>query len=459
MNRTFSLSIVISALSICQFATARELPTTKPEEVGMSSDKLALVVPAMKKLVDQQKVAGAVAVVARQGKIVLFEAVGQQDIAAQKPMKRDTIARIYSMTKPITSVAVMILVEEGKLALDDPVAKYLPEFKDVKVFAGVKDGKQRLTKPERPPTIRDLLRHTSGLTYGFFGNTDVDQRYRKVNMLDRGSTLVDMAKKLGELPLLDQPGTRFRYSVSTDVLGRIVEVVSGEDFDDFLHDRIFTPLGMKDTGFAVSDGKLDRFAVSYGRKLFGGLRVMEAPQLSIYRRYPKLLSGGGGLVSTARDYIRFCQMLLNRGELNGRRVLRAESVEAMTTNQLPDKAYPIRLGVVRPGVGFGLGFSVVVEKTKDSKRSRVGEYGWGGAASTHFWISPKDDLAVVVLTQLMPFNFQMEHAVKPLVYDAILEATETGGEDSKASGARDTADTGNPSRRADHQQRLENTRK
>ena len=421
MHRTATLIVVAWALSGCRLAAAAEMQTAKPEAVGMSPQRLALVVPAMQKIVDDRKVAGAITVVARQGKIVLFEAVGQQDIDADKPMNHDTIMRIYSMTKPITSVAVMMLAEQGKLSLDDPVAQHLPEFQDLKVFAGVDDGELQLDDAQRAPTIRDLLRHTSGLTYGLFGINEVDQRYRKANILGRNGTLAGLVTKLGEIPLLYQPGARFNYSVSTDVLGRVVEVASGQGFDVFLRERIFAPLGMNDTGFFVPDSKLDRFATNYGPKLLGGLRVVDAVQQSNYRHEPKFLSGGGGLVSTARDYIRFCQMILNNGELDGQRVLSSESVEAMTKNQLPDEAYPIRLGGKRPGIGFGLGFSVVVERTGPPNRSRVGEYGWGGAASTHFWISPADDLAVVVLTQLMPFNFQMEHAVKPLVYDAISE--------------------------------------
>ena len=422
MRRTIVLTLVAFILVLSRPISANEFPAAKPETVGMSSEKLALVVPAMQTFVDEQKVAGAVTIVARNGKVVFFEAVGDADIDSGEPMKRDTIVRIYSMTKPITSVAVMMLAEEGKLTLDDPVAKHLPELKDLKVLSRVDGGELQVEDPKRPVTIRDLLRHTSGLTYGFFGDTAVDQRYRKVDILSSSGTLADMVTKLGELPLLYQPGTRFNYSVSSDVLGRVVEVVSGRSFDEFLQQRIFTPLDMKDTGFFVPEDSFNRFAANHSPKLLGGLRVSDAPKSSRYRRDPSMLSGGGGLVSTARDYMRFCQMLLNNGELGGKRLLQVETVEAMTKNQLPDEAYPIALGGQRDGVGFGLGFSVVVENTSYTAQSHIGEYGWGGAASTHFWISPSDDLAVVVLTQLMPFNFQLEHAVKPLVYDAILDS-------------------------------------
>ncbi len=420
MHRATVVTLAAFVLCLHQPISADELPVAKPEAAGMSSERLALVMPAMQNFVDEEKVAGAITIVARNGSIVFFEAVGNADIDSGRPIRRDAIVRIYSMTKPITSVAVMMLAEEGRLTLDDPVAKHLPEFEDIKVFAGVDGDEIQVREPERAATIRDLLRHTSGLTYGFFGNTTIDQRYRRANVLSDQGTLADMVTKLGDLPLLYQPGARFNYSVSTDVLGRVVEVVSGKDFGEFLQERIIGPLDMKDTGFFVPEDEMDRFAANHSPKSTGGLRVTDAPRSSRYRREPRMLSGGGGLVSTARDYVRFCQMLLNKGELDGRRLLRQGSIEAMTINQLPDEAYPISLGGKRDGVGFGWGFSVVVEKTDYSRRSRVGEYGWGGAASTHFWISPKDDLAVVVLTQLMPFSFQMEHAVKPLVYDAIL---------------------------------------
>ncbi len=421
LRRTLLTVSAILILTFPRIIPAGELPVAKPEDVGLSSEKLALVAPAMRKFVDDRKVAGAITIVARRGKVVLFETVGQQNIAAEKPMARDTLFRIYSMSKPITSVAVMLLAQDGKLSLDDPIAKHLPEFADVKVFASVKDGELQHESAQRPPTIRDLLRHTSGLTYGLFGNTEVDQRYRAADVLRPESSLAEMTKKLGAMPLLHQPGTRFQYSVSTDVLGRVIEVASRRDFDDFLRERVFEPLDMRDTSFFVTKDKLERFAANYGSNLVGGLRVVDAPATSPYRRDPGLHSGGGGLVSTARDYIRFCQMLLNQGELDGRRLLRAESVAAMTKNQLPDGAYPLDMNGKRPGVGFGLGFSVVVEQTPFSRQARVGEFGWGGAASTHFWVSPNDELAVVVLTQLMPFSGQMEAAVKPLVYAAILE--------------------------------------
>ena len=419
MNRRVLMTAFFIIVITMPLLLVGEIPTAKPESVGMSSEKLAKVTEVMKTFVAEKKVAGVTTIVVRKGKVVFFESVGKREIEADTPMKPDSIFRIYSMSKPITSVAVMMLVEEGKIALDDQVAKYLPELKGVEVFVEVKEG-QLITQPtKREMTVRDLLRHTSGLTYGFFSDTEVDKRYRNANILNPLGTLAGMPKKLGKLPLLYQPGTRFQYSVSSDLLGALVEVASGQKFDEFLQTRIFEPLDLRDTAFHVSKEKLDRFSANYSPSEDGGLQVNDVPSKSLYRFKPRLLSGGGGLTSTARDYSRLCQMLLNKGELEGKRLLKAKTVESMTKNQLPDQAYPIDLGGKRPGVGFGLGFSVVKEKTAFTAIQPIGEFGWGGAASTHFWISPQDELAVVVLTQIMPFTFQMEFAIKPLVYNAI----------------------------------------
>lgn len=385
---------------------AGELSVASPKDVGMSAEKLAGVKTAVQALVDDKEIAGATVVVARKGKIALFETFGMMDIKAKKPMTKDTIMRFYSMSKPITSVALMMLYEEGKIKLDDPVSEYIPQFKELKVYS--ESGNE---DPKRPVTIRDLLRHTSGLTYGFFGNTAVDQMYREKGVFAWESNLEDMVDRLGEIPLLYQPGTKWHYGVSTDVVGYLVEKVSGRPLDEFFEERIFKPLGMKDTAFYVPAEKVDRFAVCYGPKLAGWLPVTDDPAKSRYLKKPAMLSGGGGLVSTAPDYLRFCQMLLNKGQLDGKRLLRAETVEMMTKNQLPE-------GVTREDSGgFGLGFSV---RTEDGKFPK-GEFGWGGMASTHFWVCPKHDLIVIALSQRMPYSGQLENIVKPIVYDAILE--------------------------------------
>ncbi len=398
---------------------APELPTATPASVGMSAVKLAKITDSMQNLVDNHRVAGAVAIVIRKGKVVYFQAAGQRDIAGNLPMEKDTIMRFYSMTKPITTVAAMILVEEGKLQLEDSITKYIPEFKNLRVYAAIPGEPEKTVALNRPVTIRDLMRHTSGLTYGFLGNTWVDQQYRLADVVPLTDTMQQSINKLSKIPLLYQPGQQFNYSVSTDVLGYIVNRVSGVSLSNFMQQRIFRPLDMVDTAFHVSAKSTHRFASMYSPQLIGGLALSESATASPFLRPPGQFSGGGGLLSTARDYSRFCQMLINLGELNGTRILTADSVREMTKNQLPEKAFPIRLILPQPGVGFGLGVSVVVENKNPAKHSRVGEYGWTGIASTHFWISPQDELAVVLLSQLMPYTPQLEAIIKPLVYDAI----------------------------------------
>ncbi|MHC4640073.1 MAG: serine hydrolase [Planctomycetota bacterium] len=408
MKITRRILIAIAISLVVPFAAhAKKIPITSPEDVGMSSEKLAQVKPAVQAMIDDEKIAGASIIVARKGKIALFETLGMMDKKAKKPMQPDTIFRFYSMTKPVTSVAAMMLYEEGKLNLDDPVSKYIPEFKSLKVYA--ESGKH--AEQEHQMSVRDLFRHTSGLTYGFFGNTPVDKMYRAGSVFDWDSSLQDMIDKLSEIPLLYQPSTKWHYSVSTDVLGYLVQKISGQSLDKFFKQRIFKPLKMKDTAFHLPAKKTERFAVCYGPNLTGGLNITDDPNKSRYLKKPSILSGGGGLVSTARDYLRFCQMLLNKGQLDGERFLRPETVEMMTKNQLPDS---VRRG--NDG-GFGLGFSV---RLKDGKFPK-GEYGWGGAASTHFWISPKDELIVIALSQYMPYSGRLENAVKPIVYDSILK--------------------------------------
>jgi CubicO group peptidase (beta-lactamase class C family) len=397
--------IVLSMLFSCM-GFAGELPVTSPENVGMSSEKLSQIKSSVQALIDNEKMAGASIIVARNGKIVLSETFGMMDQKANKPMQPDTIFRFYSMSKPITSVAAMMLYEQGKLKLDNPISKYIPEFKELKVYSesGKHDGQVRQM------SVRDLLRHTSGLTYGYFGNTAVDKMYMANNVLKRESSLQDMINKLSGIPLLYQPGTKWHYSVSTDVLGYLVQKVSGQPLDEFFRQNIFEPLDMKDTAFHVPNEKVNRFAACYGPRQNGGLRIVDEPTKSRYLIRAKLFSGGGGLVSTARDYLRFSQMLLNKGQLDSKRLLRSDTVEMMTSNQLPDS---VKRG---EGEGFGLGFSV---RLRDDKFPQ-GEYGWGGAASTHFWISPKDELIVIALSQYMPFSSQLQNAVKSIIYDSIL---------------------------------------
>lgn len=401
IKRSLFLTALLLA-AIAAYSWAAEVPQAKPEEVGMSSVKLEKVTSAVQEMVADEKVAGAITMVARKGKIVHFEAYGLRDMEDEKPLEKDTIMRFYSMTKPITTVAAMMLHDDGTLKLDDPVEKYLPEFEGVKVH-----DEKGPVEPDRKPTVRDLMRHTAGLTYGVFGNSPVDRMYTQQNVLG-SRDLGEQAKKLGKIPLDYQPGTRWHYSVSTDVLGCLVERVSQSKLDEFFQKRIFKPLDMKDTAFYVPEEKANRFSSCYGP----GLKLKDRFSSSRYLHRPTLLSGGGGLVSTARDYMRFCQMLINKGELHGTRLLQSETVEMMTKNQLPENVFCHGL------LGFGLGFQVKLKNW--GPRGHVGEYGWGGAASTHFWISPDDDLVVIALSQHMPFSKQLESTVRPLVYKSII---------------------------------------
>ncbi len=409
------LTILASSGTSAVMSNAAELPVVAPERVGMSAAKLAKVDEAMEKLVAEKKLAGAVVMIARQGQVVHWQSYGHQDREANVAMQKDSIFRVYSMTKAITSAAALILLDEGKLNLDDPVSKFLPELKGMKVSNGSGN-----VAPKREMTVRDLMRHTAGLSYGFNGDSPVDKAYLAANLLDRDRTLDSMSKALGSLPLLYEPGEAWVYSISVDLLGRVVEVVSGSKLDKFLDDRILGPLDMRDTGFSVAPHSTERFTANYTSDGKGMLTLRDAPGTSRYLKPPAMLSGGGGLVSTARDYMRFLVMISSGGQLDGKRIISADSVKLMTTDQLPEGIGWIRFGDdVRRGVGFGLGFAVRVETALWDRHGRIGEYGWGGAASTHYWVSPHDELAVVTMEQVMPYSFLTEFKIKGLVYDAI----------------------------------------
>ena len=407
--------------------------TASPHEVGLSAERLERISSAAQEFIDEGQLAGAVTVVARRGKVAHFEAYGMMDIEADKPMQKDTIFRIYSMTKPIAAVGVMMLCEEGKLTLDAPASTYLPELSRMQVAQDADANVFTPVETDREMTVQDLMQHTAGLPGAaryMGGNTAVDKLYRKAG-LDRlhECNLQELVERLGTIPLLYQPGTKWHYSIAADVLGRLIEVTSGQPFDQFLAERIFQPLGMIDTGFYVPAEKIDRLAGMYGPKQTGGLQTIDAPEggtghisTTSFIKKPRFLSAGGGLVSTASDFARFCLMLSGKGTFSGKRLMKAESVEFMTRNHLPQNLIPLdkkpedRYG----GLGFGLGVSVRVQQTDWVRASQIGEYGWIGGTSTEFWISPQDELISITLAQHIPFS-PLSHTVKPMVYAAVVK--------------------------------------
>ena len=386
-----------SVLLIFALAAVAALSQSLPlaghaEQVGFSSERLERVRARMQADVDGHRIPGAVLLIAREGKIASLLTLGFQERNTSTPMKADSIFRIASMTKPITSVAIMMLAEQGKVDIGAPVAQYLPEFKDMTV--GVEK-----TPTKRTMTVQDLLRHTSGLTYGFFGDSPVDELYRKNNPLGKKS-LAEMVSTIAHLPLLHQPGEVWEYSMSVDVLGRIVEVVSGKELDAFIAENITGPLRMKDTGFYLSASQAARMARP------DSLTFMQPIDPTVK---PAILSGGGGLLSTAGDYAGFCQMLLNGGELDGVRLLSPKTIALMTSDQLPastERHSPVALalGAFGPtpemGVSFGLGFAVRTDPGRNPVPGSVGDFDWAGIAGTYFWVDPKEKLVAVLMVQI-----------------------------------------------------------
>ena len=372
------------------------LPVAKPESVGMSAERLARLADGMKSLVEQGRLAGVVTMVARHGKVVEFEAAGKRSIAADLPMQKDSIFRIYSMSKPITGVAMMILFEEGKWQLNDPVAKYIPEFAKLKVYSTDANGNVVMKDQNHPVTMRELMSHSGGFTYGFFSQTAVDKLQIEADLLNPNNTLDEFIKRVAKLPLNAQPGTEWHYSISVDIQGYIVQKLSGMPFEDFLDKRIFKPLGMSDTGFYVPKEKLGRFAEFYSYDNDGKLHAVGVREglNHDFAAKPALSSGGGGLVSTATDYMRFCQMLLNGGQLDGVRILSPLTVELMRTNVLAPS-----VPILAPGAGFGLDFAIYTDPVAAGGYYGKGSYWWGGAAGTWFWIDPVNDLIVVGMIQ------------------------------------------------------------
>jgi CubicO group peptidase (beta-lactamase class C family) len=384
-------------------AQARDVnvPQAKPETVGFSSERLKRLDAGMKAIVDNKQLAGVSTIVTRHGQIVQQMVYGKADLASDTPLAKDTIVRIYSMTKPITGVAMMILYEEGKWKPSDPISRYIPEFKDLKVFKSVDaEGKPVAELPGHAPTMGELMSHTAGFTYGLFGSSPVDKMYSQANLLGAGS-LKEFIDKLAPLPLAYEPGQGWVYSVSVDIQGYLVEKLSGQPFADFLRERIFEPLGMNDTAFFVPENKLSRLATVYQLTPQGLAPMPRDPNVS---KAPGFPSGGGGLYSTGGDYLRFAQMLANKGELNGARVLAPSSVALMTSNHVPDAvkaAGKFGIGAYRQQPGFGFGFDVAIyeEPTRMGTSVGAGTYLWDGIAGTWFWVDPVNDIVFVGIIQ------------------------------------------------------------
>jgi CubicO group peptidase (beta-lactamase class C family) len=407
---------------------AQQLPTAPPESVGISAERLERLHRAMQEFVDRREVGGVVTLLAREGKIADVHAAGFQDVESRTPIGPDTIFRIASMSKPITSVAVMMLYEEGKLLLTDPVSKYIPSFKNPRVISNPQDGAAATVPARREITIRDLLTHRSGITYGFLNGGPVGDLYRKDGISDgltvTPGTIEHVVDKIAAAPLVSQPGAAWNYGLSTDVLGRVVEVVSGKPFDVFLRERVFTPLRMTDTSFEMADAKWPRLATVYTPDGRGGIRPMKDPEtfgntvmspIAYYKPPKRYFSGGAGLTSTVRDYARFAQMLLGGGALDGVRLLSPKTVELMTASHTSDLP---PAGLIGAGGNFGLGFRVTTDIGATQTLGSAGMYGWSGIYGTTFWVDPQERLIAILMVQRYPGS-PVASAFQPLVYQAV----------------------------------------
>ncbi len=417
--RLFGLSAA-AVMALSSLAFAQGLTTAQPEQVGLSSERLERITAMMRADTAKSQIAGAVLLVARKGKVAYFETFGLRDKDANALMNKDAIFRVASMTKPVTSVAAMMLVEEGKIALSDPVAKYLPQLGKLQV--GVEDAEAegsglRLVPSVREMTVQDLLRHTAGLTYGIFGAGKVKDLYKQLDVDTVEQSTAEMVDKLGKLPLMYQPGTVWEYSRATDVLGRLIEVVAGVPLSEFFDKRILKPLGMNDSGFWVPADKLSRLAEGQAEPPNN-----EKPRMIDVTKPPKFEGGGQGLVTTAADYARFLQMLLNGGELDGVRLLSRKSIEMMTADHLgttikaDGPAY-----LPGPGYGFGLGFGVRLAVGISPVMGSTGDYTWGGAWGTYFWVDPKEKLFAIWLTQSPAFRLHYRPLLRSMVLQSVVD--------------------------------------
>ena len=402
---------------------------TTPEDLGFSTDRLGRLDAVLHRYVDKGKIPGVQTLVSRRGQLVHRDCYGFRDVDADAKVEPDTLYRIYSMTKPITSVALMMLYEEGHFLMENPVSRWIPELADLRVWTGGTAEAPETKALDAPLTVHHVLTHTSGLTYGFQLAHPVDALYREQDLGNFAQPSYDLQEcmaRLGRIPLQFEPGTSWNYSMSTDVCGRLVEVMSGLSLDEFFRTRIFEPLGMTDTGFAAPEQDLDRCSTLYAFSPGKGMVTM-APARSMTVPSP-MLSGGGGLVSTADDYLRFCHLLVKGGELDGVRLLSPRTLRFMTMNHLPGGQLLNEMGqttfseVAMAGTGFGLGFSVLVDPAASQSLGSAGQYAWGGAASTAFWIDPAEELAVVFMTQLLPSNtYPLRRHLQAGVYQALID--------------------------------------
>jgi CubicO group peptidase (beta-lactamase class C family) len=402
MKLIFAIFCVFS-VTACQVSVVdAKNKTVTPQELGFSDARLQRIAPVMQAYIDQGKLAGTLIMVARNGQIAYINAQGMMDKEAKKPMREDTIFRIYSMTKPITAVAAMTLWEQGKFHMNDPISKYLPEFEKMKVYVSGAGEEMIVEDANQPIRVIDLFTHTAGFSYGFTGS-EVDNLYRKLLQKPDELKRSNILSKVADLPLSHQPGTAWQYGVSTDILGFLVEKISGKKLGDYLQETVFGPLEMQDTGFFVPADKVDRFAQIYTANKQGQTVVMKNEPLGDFLSDPDIHNAGGGMVSTLHDYFTFAQMLLNGGEINGTRILGRKTVEYLTSNHLPENLIPFE--AKSPGEGFAMAMSVTVDPNMSLFMNSKGTYGWAGLASTHFRIDPEEKLIVIAMAQFMPTAF------------------------------------------------------
>lgn len=412
------VALISSVLLVSSWGVAAPVKTVKPETVGMSSERLENLTNRFQALLDDEKTGGFQILVSRRGKVVLYENLGMANVEAEIPISEETLFRMYSMTKPVIGVAMMMLYEEGHYSLGDPLSMHIPEFADLKVYADENDdGSLILEEPEREPTLQDLLRHTAGFTYGFFSETPVDKQYRDQGILGYDDTLQMLIDKLAGTPLLYQPGTRWHYSVAVDIQGYLIEKWTGMTVGEFLAERLFEPLEMDQTMAWVTPDNAGLLAEVYTHDDEGNRVRFDGDQMLDHLRAPIGFSGGAQLVSTGDDYWRFAQMLLNGGELNGQRILSPRTVEMMASDRLPDEVEP-----PEPGFGFGFNVGVITDATRGDVSVSNGEYFWGGLATTVFWIDPEEEMVAILLTQYLPWQGQYyDDLFHRLVRAAIIE--------------------------------------